>query len=55
MRVEAKIQFGDRTQWFSFEIPDDIIENYARENLNLITEEEAIEYVNDNPPEYDEP
>jgi hypothetical protein len=59
MKIVAKVQMEDGlmpvVHMFEFEIPDDIIEEYARRRLNLMTEEEAIEYVNDNPPEYDEP
>ncbi len=40
---------------FTIDIPDDIVEEYARKELNLMTEDEATEYVADNPPEYDEP
>jgi len=38
----------------NIEIPDDVIERYARHNLDLLTREEATEYVTDNPPDGDE-
>ena len=39
------------TRSFPIEIPDDIIEAYARRVLELMDESEAQEYVNDNPPD----
>jgi len=38
----------------NIDIPDDVIERYARHNLDLMTAEDATEYVADNPPERDE-
>lgn len=54
--ANVSIQISSReyeTKSFRIEIPDDIIERYARYNLDLMTQEEAVEYVADNPPDDD--
>jgi len=54
MKSSTADEFETRT--FAIEIPDDIIEAYARRALGLMDEDEALEYVNDNPlDEQDEP
>jgi len=49
MKSSTADEFITRT--FPIEIPDDIIEAYARRVLELMDEDEALEYVNDNPPD----
>jgi hypothetical protein len=59
MKINASvcIQISSKefqTRTFSIEIPDEVIEDYARHNLDLMTQDEAVEYVNENPPDYGE-
>jgi hypothetical protein len=56
MKINASvcIQISSKefqTRTFSIEIPDEVIEDYARHNLDLMTQEEAVEFVADNPPD----
>jgi hypothetical protein len=56
MKANAKVIFkitkdDFEERCFEITIPDDIITEYARHVLNLMTPEDAYDFVEENPPE----